>query len=376
MIPTKAPTVRLVFDRKHVATKSGVKDARKGLVQIEVMYQRKRKYISTGVKIYADQWRQNAERHVIASAYAVQYNETISNALRSVMDTINNQNGAYNIDAINTLYPGTVSVAEYAKGVIIMDGLAVNSRKRYTTAINKMGSFVRFADITQVTHADVEAFVRHLNYRPGTLRNMLTLLRKVFRTAVRDGIINKDPTDNITRPKGSCHERVRLTDEEVATIASVKLRPKQELTRAMFLFQCYTGMAWVDMTTLTPDMIVRENGHTYIVRSRQKTSVAYRTMLLKPAEEIFDRYGSLFSSKKICLYNKQLIRIAKAAGINKRISSHVGRHTFATWALSHGTPIEIVSKMLGHTNIKTTQIYAKILAKDVDAQFERLDGLF
>ena len=65
-----------------------------------------------------------------------------------------------------------------------------------------------------------------------------------------------------------------------------------------------------------------------------------------------------------------------AAGISKHISSHVGRHTFATWALSHGTPIEIVSKMLGHTNIKTTQIYAKILAKDVDAQFERLDGLF
>lgn len=75
-------------------------------------------------------------------------------------------------------------------------------------------------------------------------------------------------------------------------------------------------------------------------------------------------------------YHHRLQRIAKAAGITKHVTSHVGRHTFATWALSHGVPIEIVSKMLGHTNIETTQIYAKILAKDVDAQFERLDGLF
>ena len=66
----------------------------------------------------------------------------------------------------------------------------------------------------------------------------------------------------------------------------------------------------------------------------------------------------------------------RGSGITKHVTSHVGRHTFATWALSHGVPIEIVSKMLGHTNIKTTQIYAKILAKDVDAQFERLDKLF
>lgn len=110
MRPKKAPTVRLVFDRKHVATKSGVKNAKKGLVQIEVMYQRKRKYISTGVKLYADQWKQNAEQHVVASSYAIQYNETITQALRSVMDAINSQGGNYNLDTIDVKDKYSLSV--------------------------------------------------------------------------------------------------------------------------------------------------------------------------------------------------------------------------------------------------------------------------
>ena len=99
-------------------------------------------------------------------------------------------------------------------------------------------------------------------------------------------------------------------------------------------------------------------------------------MLLKPAAAILAKYGGTLPKLVSFTYHRRLQRIAKAAGITKHVTSHVGRHTFATWALSHGVPIEIVSKMLGHTNIETTQIYAKILAKDVDAQFERLDGLF
>jgi len=90
MIPTR-PTIRLVFDRKNQATKSTAKERKAGLVQIEVMHQRKRRYISTGVKVYADQWRQNHEQHVVGSVYADQYNNTIANAMRSVMDAVDRQ---------------------------------------------------------------------------------------------------------------------------------------------------------------------------------------------------------------------------------------------------------------------------------------------
>ena len=235
----------------------------------------------------------------------------------------------------------------------------------------------QFADIAKVTKRDVDAYMAVVaKRRPSTQRNYISLLHRVFRAALDAGIITNDPTAHISYPRMHVRERARLTEQEVAAIAALELPDKLVPARDLFLWQCYTGLAWVDCDTLTSDMVSTENGHIYIIRSRQKTGVQYRTMLLKPAAAILAKYGGTLPKMVSFTYHRRLQRIAKAAGITKHVTSHVGRHTFATWALSHGVPIEIVSKMLGHTNIETTQIYAKILAKDVDAQFERLDGLF
>lgn len=378
MIPTR-PTIRLVYDRKHQATKSTAKERKTGLVQIEVMHQRKRRYISTGVKVYTDQWRQNHEQHVVGSVYADQYNNTIANAMRSVMDAIDRQvaAGAIDIATLGQQTIGSASVADYARGVVDDSALADNTRKAYGCIISTMDELPQFADIAKVTRRDVDAYMAIIaKKRPSTQRNHISLLHRVFRAALDAGIIANDPTVHISYPRQHVRERARLTEQEVAAIAA--LEPPYELVpaRDLFLWQCYTGMAWVDCATLTSDMITAENGHIYIIRSRQKTGVRYRTMLLKPAAAILAKYGGTLPKMVSFTYHRRLQRIAKAAGITKHVTSHVGRHTFATWALSHGVPIEIVSKMLGHTNIETTQIYAKILAKDVDAQFERLDGLF
>lgn len=149
------------------------------------------------------------------------------------------------------------------------------------------------------------------------------------------------------------------------------------ITRDLFLFQCYTGMAWADIATLDRSMIQTQGADTFISRSRKKTHVHYRTKLLTPALDVMKRHNmSVPMPEHYSKYHKQLHKVIKLAGIDKNVNSHVGRHTFATWALSHGVPIEIVSKMLGHTKIETTQIYAKVLAKDVEAQFDKLDELF
>ena len=378
MIPTR-PTIRLVFDRKHQATRSNAKERKAGLVQIEVMHQRKRRYISTGVKVYTDQWRQNHEQHVVGSVYADQYNNTIAQAMRSVMDAIDRQvaAGAIDIATLGQQTIGSTSVADYARSVVDNSTLAESTRKAHRSIISTMDELPQFADIAKVTKRDVDAYMAVVaKRRPSTQRNYISLLHRVFRAALDAGIITNDPTAHISYPRMHVRERARLTEQEVAAIAALELPDKLVPARDLFLWQCYTGMAWVDCATLTSDMVSTENGHIYIIRSRQKTGVQYRTMLLKPAAAILAKYGGTLPKMVSFTYHRRLQRIAKAAGITKHVTSHVGRHTFATWALSHGVPIEIVSKMLGHTNIETTQIYAKILAKDVDAQFERLDGLF
>lgn len=378
MLPTR-PTIRLVYDRKHQATKSTAKERKAGLVQIEVMHQRKRRYISTGVKVYADQWRQHHEQHVVGSVYADQYNNTIAQAMRSVMDAVDRQvaAGAIDIATLGQQTIGGTSVADYARGVVGNSTLAENTRKAYGCIISTMDELQQFADIAKVTRRDVDAYMAIIaKKRPSTQRNYISLLHRVFRAALDAGIIANDPTAHISYPRQHVRERARLTEQEVAAIAALELPDELVPARDLFLWQCYTGMAWVDCATLTSDMVSIENGHIYIIRSRQKTGVQYRTMLLKPAAAILAKYGGTLPKMVSFTYHRRLQRIAKAAGITKHVTSHVGRHTFATWALSHGVPIEIVSKMLGHTNIETTQIYAKILAKDVDAQFERLDGLF
>lgn len=378
MIPNR-PTIRLVYDRKHQATKSNAKERKAGLVQIEVMHQRKRRYISTGVKVYTDQWRQNHEQHVVGSVYADQYNNTIAQAMRSVMDAIDRQvaAGAIDIATLGQQTIGSTSVADYARSVVDNSTLAESTRKAHRSIISTMDELPQFADIAKVTKRDVDAYMAIVGKkRPSTQRNYISVLHRVFRAALDAGIIANDPTAHISYPRMHVRERARLTEQEVAAIAALELPDNLVPARDLFLWQCYTGMAWVDCATLTSDMVTAEGGHIYITRSRQKTHVQYRTMLLKPAAAILAKYGGNLPKMVSFTYHRRLQRIAKAAGITKHVTSHVGRHTFATWALSHGVPIEIVSKMLGHTNIETTQIYAKILAKDVDAQFERLDGLF
>ena len=374
MRPKKAPTVRLVFDRKHVATKSGVRNAKKGLVQIEVMYQRKRKYISTGVKLYADQWKQNAEQHVVASSYSIQYNETITQALRSVMDAINSQDGNYNLDTIDVKDKSSLSVHDF--GASFLKSKNKHTSLYYKQALNYMLACEALNDIRTVTRKDVETYLASLSdLHQTTQAHYAGTFVRIMRKAVIDGIIQTDPTLGVKIPTVKPRQRTRLTDEQLTALATMNgLTLPQERARDIFLFQCYTGLSWADVSTLTHDMIIEENGHKYIVRTRHKTGIAYRTMLLKPAAEILNRYGGTLPIRAYNNYALELSNLSEKLGVH--LTSHVGRHTFATWALSHGTPIEIVSKMLGHTNIKTTQIYAKILAKDVDQQFERLDKLF
>lgn len=105
---------------------------------------------------------------------------------------------------------------------------------------------------------------------------------------------------------------------------------------------------------------------------RVKTGVTYYVQLLPQALAVVEKYGGELPKVAVQVYNRNLKKIAEATGLSKRLTSHVGRHTFATWALHEGVALERVSKMLGHSRITQTQRYAKVLAQDVYSEFEKL----
>jgi len=380
----KTPTARFVFDRKHVATRSTAKGRKKGLVQIEIMYQRKRRYVTTGIKLFKEQWAADKENHVVNSAYADEYNESLRLQMQSVLGEINRQVEAGAVDLLKVTLASkheATSLHELSETVERQrPSLSENSKKAYASMRNIFDDFGKFDDVSLINVSLVAEFDKWMitGLISGMTRKYrLSHLHMLLKFAVEKGLITSDPMAGYKMPRAKSKEIVYLTDEELECIAHVKLPSELLIARDLFLFQCYTGMAWADIATLDRSMIQTQGADTFISRSRKKTNVHYRTKLLAPALDVMKRHDmEVPMPESYDKYRHQLHKVVKMAGISKNVNPHVGRHTFATWALSHGVPIEIVSKMLGHTNIKTTQIYAKVLAKDVEAQFDKLDELF
>ena len=136
--------------------------------------------------------------------------------------------------------------------------------------------------------------------------------------------------------------------------------------RDLFIFSAYTGLAYSDAVTVTPDDIVERGGRRYIDTTRRKTGSRFITPLLDPAAEVFDRYGGSVPNISNQKANEQIHAIERLLGLTKPLTTHVARHTFATTvALANGVPIDFFFNDTAPPEIYTTQIYAKVLAQTV-----------
>ena len=179
-----------------------------------------------------------------------------------------------------------------------------------------------------------------------------------------------------------------LTEHEINEIATKKFSSERlEQIRDVFLFCCYTGLAFADVEKLKPSEIgIGIDGSKWIFTNRQKTDTLSRIPLLSIAIDILEKYKdhpACITSNKVLpvlsnqKYNEYLKEIANICGINKKMTSHTERHTFATTiTLSNGVPMESVSKMLGHKNIKTTHHYPKVLDKKISDDMNLLKAKF
>lgn len=220
-----------------------------------------------------------------------------------------------------------------------------------------------------------------LKRMPNTILEKTRHLRKIIKIAIDNGVISRDPFDGYTPERPKAVQKY-LTRAELDKIMNTPLdHPNRYLTRDMFLFSAFTGLAFRDICNLTEQNIVRaEDGVLWIKTTRQKTGTPCDIPLLELPLQIIEKYRGLAKDGKLLLMlscgrlNKNLKKIGKICGIERRLVFHCGRHTYASEiTLSQGVPIESVSRMLGHKDLRSTQIYAKITNDKINEDMKNLE---
>jgi site-specific recombinase XerD len=279
------------------------------------------------------------------------------------------------------------------------DSLAWGTLKNYFTTQKYVQMFLSekrnttdmfLSELTYKFITDFEFFLR--NYRPidhhkplannGVMKH-IERFRKVINLAVKLEWLDKDPFAQY-KQKFEKVEREFLTKEELQKIEFRDFKVvRLQLIRDLFIFSCYTGLAYIDVMQLTPSNItVGIDGDYWLITSRQKTSNPVRVPLLPKALELIEKYkghpralasATLFPTITNQKLNSYLKEVADLCGVHKNLTFHLARHTFATTVtLTNGVPIESVSKMLGHSTITTTQIYAKVIEKKLSEDMKDL----
>ena len=247
---------------------------------------------------------------------------------------------------------------------------ATTKRQKFVAldALRRWGGIVTFADISIKKLREYDAWLREDGTRTDVAVNNYHKRTKMYvRQAYEKGIIDKDYYSMVHFPRGKCKERNPLTEAELMKLRTVELPQREARVRDLFIFSAYTGLAFCDAQAFDFFTMTEQRGDMfYIDGSRMKTGTKFYTPILPPAMEVLKRYN--FELPKISNQKgNDYLRIVKSiAGIRKPLTFHVARHSFATLSLSHDVPIEKVARMLGHTDIKTTQIYAKILKSTIE----------
>jgi len=256
---------------------------------------------------------------------------------------------------------------------------AHNTVRRYKSSLNSLKRYMKNNDIelSKLGFEFVRDYYTYLltveGLQPNSAFKNIKGLNKVIHVALDKKLLSVNPfKDFHTRYKQPI--RPYLTEVEINTLLNQKFTTQRHSTvRDLLMFQVYTGLAYIDITKLTKKNIeVGLDGKQWIITVRHKTGTRLAIPLLPVALSILTKYNYVLPYYSNQHFNKYLKEVAKICSINKKLTTHIGRHTFATTiCLGHGIPIETVSKMLGHTDIKTTQIYAKVTDRKVaqDMQF-------
>ena len=265
--------------------------------------------------------------------------------------------------------------------------------KKYKTCLVSLDSFIRWKyktvdlNVKEVGNEFITSYEFYLKsvqkVAHNTAMGYIKKLKKIIKQCLANDWIEKDPFIAYKMRTKEVN-RGFLTEEEINTIRDKAFGgDRLSKVRDLFLFSCYTGLSYADVVKLTPaDLVIANDQEKWICTNRTKTKTAAMIPLLPPAGAIINKYSKYpdivakgrilpkLSNERINSYLKE---IADVCHISKRLTFHIARHTFATTiTLSNGVSIESVSKMLGHKNLRTTQVYAKIMDSKVNNDMQIL----
>lgn len=375
----------VVFDRKNQL-------ATKGLGSVEIYV-----YLGNGQKKYIgikkcteSEWRYYQHSVQLANEIAM-YNAVAEEMAASGEDmTIYNYVNRLGMDNATRekterakLIASSTGFLDFMMAQIEKEKIAPGTRMRKDVthrALKEWGKMNRFAQVNEANIIAFDEWLRTSAERSTvTIHNYHKILKMYTRAACEHGYIKTDPYDSkrCHFERGKYKERNPLTEDELVKVRSLKgLDPKLERARDMFVFCAYTGLAYIDSQAFDFDTMVEQREGTYFIDgSRIKTGNKFFTPILPPAMEILEKYDfnlPHISNQKL---NDYLHLVEKIAKLNKPMTTHVARHSFATLVLSYDIPIENLARMMGHSNIKTTQVYGKILKTTIERHARNLSAL-
>lgn len=369
------PTTRIVFDRKHVSS-----NTKEGLVQLEVLFKGVRRYFSTGVKVTKNRWSRSGK--VTGCMDMIVMNRRIDEMKRMVdkyiVGLMENEE-PFDFDRFKAWM-----VASDEQGIGFVDWVEKRIAERndirkstkrnhmkLVALLRKIGNIRTFADVTKKNVLKMDTYLHSTGIRQTTIASYHKFMKTYVHDAMSSGLIEKDPYIGVKIDIGKSVWGRFLTVDEVEAIEKAEM-PTESLERVkdLFLFQCYTGLAYADLMRFDMSKAVKGEKYYLVTDDRKKTGEGYTVVLMEKAMDILKKYDYKLPKMTCEQYNMRLKIMADASKIDKPIASHFGRRTCGMLLLNYGFPIEIVSKVLGHSNIKTTQqAYAKILDRTVENEF-------
>lgn len=368
-------TTRFVFDRKKTASRE-----KKGLVQIEILYKGRRKWMTTGVKLYSDQWTEKS--HVVKCVEAVEYNrrlDTMKAAIDGYITGLWEARRDFDFEAFTRWYNAEEEkkktfVEWLGEFIAARSDIAESTRKTHAHLVGTLerwGVMVDFDELTTVNVMRFDDYLKSLGLRQTTVGTYHKVMKTYVREALRRGLIAADPYATVKVDRGKSEWGRYLSAEEVGMMERAVM-PSGTLDRVrnLFLMQCYTGLAYADLMECDFGRAETVDGVRLLTGARRKTDVTYTTVLTARADAILAKYGGRLPHMSNQQYNLRLKVVAEACGINRPVASHWGRRTCGMLLLNDGLPIEIVARVLGHSDIRTTQAaYARILDRTVARAF-------
>ena len=359
--------VVVIYDRKKGAAKRGI-----GKVEVRVYISRtERKYISLG-----DVAPDELENFVSSSKVLA-----IKKRCEQILAAMSVLDDKLSVEKFDSYYYETgdnpfaksknsVNFLQYMEQSIKQENIREGTRKHKICTLEAIRRFGQIKTTKDLTRENLVAFDQWL--RDGTrsdvaINNYHKNIRIYTKRLATENVINIDPYDLVKFKRGKCKEREPLSEAELKKLRTIKLEGKLDKVRDLFVFAAYTGLAYCDVQSFSFDTMTELQGTLYYIDgSRLKTGSKFFTPILKPAMEVLKKYDFKLPRISNQKANDYLHLIQAAMKLNKNLTFHIARHSFATLALAHDVPIENVARMLGHQNIRTTQIYAKVLKSTIE----------